>query len=313
MKVSKGILEFRCWSWPLVLALALALTKAEIIERFRSPAVTQADGLVKVYADCPEDMRREFQSPIARFAADTVQTLYQGLAKKPVRFEKPGIVITVGDVRTNLAAVTAHVTTNDSRVVTRIRVWSPGFADLVRFRTEIVKGFYRSVESRELDDAAAVTAYRHADPSLRVYDERMKFENWLAGRGTTNDEEGLRLYRRVFEPGKANRRDILVFASRLYLYPPQQDVRFLGKYDCLSFREAVRFAKIDVSTRLQAYLKANELPVAGGGRGEELAAAAEAYREFLLAFAKGDRSEKVLLDLLDDADAKLNVAFERAQ
>ena len=61
----------------------MALTRAEIIERFRSPVVTQADGLVKVYADCPEDMRREFQSPIARFAADTVQTLYQGLAKSP--------------------------------------------------------------------------------------------------------------------------------------------------------------------------------------------------------------------------------------
>ena len=70
----------------LLLSLALlALTRAEIIERFKAPVVTQADGLVRVFADCPEDMRREFQSPIARFAADTVQTLYQGLAKKPVR------------------------------------------------------------------------------------------------------------------------------------------------------------------------------------------------------------------------------------
>ena len=67
----------------LTTALLLALSRAEIIERFKAPVVTQSDGLVKVYANCPEDMRREFQTPIARFAADTVQMLYQGLAKKP--------------------------------------------------------------------------------------------------------------------------------------------------------------------------------------------------------------------------------------
>ena len=45
----------------LLLSLALlALTRAEILERFKAPVVTQSDGLVKVYANCPEDMRREF-------------------------------------------------------------------------------------------------------------------------------------------------------------------------------------------------------------------------------------------------------------
>ena len=292
----------------------LALTRAEIVERFRAPVVTQADGLVKVYADCPEDLRREYQSPIARFAADTVQTLYQGLSKKSVRFEKPGIVITVGDVRTNVTDVTTSVVTNDDgRVITRIKLKSPGYADLYRLRLDVIRGFYRAVEKRELSELEAVAAYRQARPELRVIDERQKLEDWLAGRGTTNDEEGLRLVRRVFEPGKASRRDVLIFASRLYLYPPQADVRLAGKHSCLSFREAVRFGRIDPLTRLVAYNKANDLPVLGGGRGEELAAAAMAYRQFLLDFAAGQKSEAELLNMLDDADTKLNVAMEKAQ
>lgn len=291
----------------------MALTRAEILERFRAPVVTQADGLVKVYADCPEDMRREFQSPIARFAADTVQTLYQGLAKKAVRFERPGIVITVGDVRTNIVDVVTSVSTNDGRVVTRLKVRAPGYADLYQLRLEVIRGFYRAVEGRELSEDEAVAAYRQAVPELRVYDERQKLENWLAGCGTTNDEEGLKLMRRVFEPGKASRREVLIFASRLYLYPPQRDVRLAGKYESLSFREAAKFGRIDPLTRLMAYQKANDLPVLGGGRGAELSAAAMAYRAFLLELAAGQKSQNELLDLLEDADTKLNVAFERAQ
>ena len=291
----------------------LALTRAEIIERFKAPVVTQSDGLVKVYANCPEDMRREFQTPIARFAADTVQMLYRGLAKKPVRFDHPGIVITVGDIRTNVTTVTSQALTNDNRVVTRIRVLSPGYADLSRLRLEVIRAFYRSVEGRELNEDEAVDAYRHADPVLRVWDERQKLEDWLAGCGTTNDEEGLKLMRRVFDPGKASRRDVLIFASRLFLYPPQLDLRLADKYRCLSFREAVRFAKTDPLTRLAAYYKANDMPVMGGGRGEELAAAAMGYREFLLEFAKAEKSEEELLDLLDAADVKLNLALEHAQ
>ena len=297
----------------LTTVLLMALTRAEIIERFKSPVITQADGLVQVYADCPEDMRKEFQGPVARFAADTVQTLYQGLAKKPERFSKAGIIIHVGDVRTNLTEVTAQVSTNDSRVVTRIRMKSPGYADLYRFRVEVIKAFYRSVEGRELSDAEAVAAYRHADPEIRVLDDRVKLEDWLAGRGTRDDEEGLRMMRKVFEPGKSSPRDILIFASRLYLYPPQYDIRFLGKYDRLSFSEAVRFGRIDPIVRLVAYQRAFELPVLGGGKSPELAAAADAYQAFLLAFAKGETDEKGLKALLDAADEKLNVAFEKAE
>ena len=292
--------------------LLLALTRAEIIERFKAPVITQADGLVQVYADCPEDMRKEFQGPVASFAADTVQMLYRGLAKKPVRFSKAGILIHIGDVRTNLTEVTAQASTNDSRVVTRIRMKSPGYADLYRFRVEIIKAFYRSVEKKEISEAEAVAAYRHADPVLRVVDDRQKLEDWLAGRGTSDDEEGLKLMRKVFEPGKASPRDVLTFASRLYLYPPQHNLKLLGKFDQLSFSEAVRFGRIDPVIRILAYQKSFEMPVMGGGKSPELASAATAYQAFLLAFAKGEMGEKDLKALLDAADEKLNVALEKA-
>ena len=292
--------------------LLLALTRAEIIERFKAPVITQADGLVQVYADCPEDMRKEFQGPVASFAAGTVQMLYQGLAKKPVRFSKAGILIHIGDVRTNLTEVTAQASTNDGRVVTRIRMRAPGYADLYRFRVEVIKAFYRSVERKEISESEAVAAYRHADPVLRVIDDRQGLEDWLAGFGTRDDEEGLRLMRKVFEPGRSSPRDVLIFASRLYLYPPQYNLKLLGKFDQLSFSEAVRFGRIDPVIRILAYQKSFEMPVMGGGKSPELASAATAYQAFLLAFAKGEMGEKDLKTLLDAADEKLNVALEKA-
>ena len=293
--------------------LVMALTRAEILERFRAPVVTQADGLVKVYADCPEDMRKDYQGSIGSFAAETVRTLYQGLAKKPVRFERPGIIIHIGDVRTNVTTVTSVVSTNLDRVVSRIYVTAPGYADLYRLRLEIVQAFFRSVEKREVTEQVAVAAYRKGNPVLRVQDERMKLEDWLAGRGTKDDEEGLRMMRRVFEPGKSSPRDVLIFASRLYLYPPQYDIRFLGRFDRLSFREAVKLARTDPLVRVVAYQKSFDMPVFGGGKSPELASAANAYREFLLAFAKGGTEEKGLLALLDAADEQLNVAFEKSR
>ena len=33
--------------------LLFALTRAEIIERLKAPPITDMDGLVQVYADCP--------------------------------------------------------------------------------------------------------------------------------------------------------------------------------------------------------------------------------------------------------------------
>jgi len=294
--------------------LLLALTRAEIVERFKAPAVNQADGLVRVYAGCPADMRREYQTRIAGFAADAVQTLYRGIGRKPTRFLRPGIVIHIGDVRTNVAEVVTRVSTNGNDIVTQIFVKSPGYVNLDLLKLAVVQGFYRSVEGREISVEEAVSCYRKASPALRIADDRWRLEEWLVGRGDIkDDEEGLRLMRRIIEPGKASRRDVLTFASRLFLYPPTYDLRFAGKYDNLSLREALRFAKIDPLIGLMALMKAGDITVFGGGRGDELTAAAEAYRLFLLELAKQEKDDKELRNMLDDAEEKLSVAFEKAR
>jgi hypothetical protein len=272
----------------------------------RAPVVTQAEGLIQVFAGCPEDMRREYQMPIASFASETVKILYRGLAMRPVRFPKSQIVIHVGSVRTNLTEVVA--VPDGTR--TRIYVKAPGYADIGRLRTEIVKAFYRAVKGEELGDEAANRAFRRSQPELRIADEREELERWIAGEGG-DDERNLALMRRILKPGEASKRDVLVFASRLFLYPETFDRRFCGRYDALSFKEAIAFSGEDAAVRLAARRKADEIIVFGGGRGEELSAAAAAYREFLLALVRGEEKEK-LEELLDAADVKLNVAYEGA-
>lgn len=297
----------------LAAILLLALSRAEIIERMKAPVITQCDGLVQVFADCPEDMRREYQMPVGSFAAETVKTLYLGLSVKPVRFPKPGILIHLGSVRTNLNAVVAKVSTNDSRAITRIYLPSPGYADTHRLRIELVKAFFRSVKGEELaGDDQAVDAYRKSDPRLRIIDERNALVRWLFD-GVGDDEENLARMRKVIEPGKASRLDVALFASRLYLYPPQYDLRFPCGAVCLSFREAVKRGKDDLAVRTTAFAKAGGLVALGSGRGETMGRAVRAYSDFLLALAGGEKDEKELLDLLDEADAKLNVAFEEAR
>ena len=122
----------------------------------------------------------------------------------------------------------------------------------------------------------------------------------------------IRLMRKIIEPGHASRRDVLTFASRLFLYPRTLDEKFAGRYDSLSFRDAVRFAKIDPRVRLVALFKANEMPVLGGGRGDDMTIAAERYAAFLRELAKGSLSEEDLFRMLDAADAALSAALEKA-
>ena len=169
----------------------------------------------------------------------------------------------------------------------------------------------------ELDQGEGERLHPQRRRSIRIEDERLELERWLAGEPGHHDrrdaEHYLRLMRKVIAPGQASRRDVLIFASRLYLYPPWDDMRFAGRFDCLSFREALACAKVDPFVRIVAAVKSKELPIFGGGRSEELAAAADAYRVFLLALARGEANEDVLTKLLDDADEKLNVAFELAQ
>ena len=59
--------------------------------------------------------------------------------------------------------------------------------------------------------------------------------------------------------------------------------------------------------------KAAEMPVFGGGRGDGLRDAAEAYRVFLLELARGEKSDEALKDLLEEAEVRLNVAYEGAK
>ncbi len=296
----------------LATVLLLALSRAELIQRLKAPVVTQAEGFVKVYARCAEDLRREYQTPVARFAADTVQVLCQGLSMKLPRQEQPGLLIHLGDIRTNVSEVVTRVTTNDSRVVTRIYLPSPGYANLDRLRLDIIRAFYRSLRQEELDDAAAIRAFRAAVPSLRAADERLALEEFVReGRG--DYEEGLRLLRKVIEPGKASCRDVLTFAARLYLYPPQYDLRFLGRYDRLSLREALAVGRGDLGVRMMALSKADETVVFGGGKSPELYRAAQLYSAFLREFARNERSAEDLAALLESAETALEVAFETAR
>lgn len=291
--------------------LMLAITRAELIERFNSPIITRADGLIQVHASCPEDMRNEFQLPVAKFADDAVSTLYSGLAIKSERQSTPGIVITIGSVRTNRTDVITSVVTNGEHVVTRIYLPSPGYVDLYRFKLDVIKGFFRYVKGEDISDDEAIDRFRLADPELRIEEARMQREEWLwLGKG--DDEEGVKMMQKIIKPGTAFRRDVLTFASRLYLYPPQYDLTFVGKFKSLSFREALEYAAIDPSIRIVAFFKAKEMPVFGGGKGAALKAAAEAYRKFLDELAKGEMELDELKDLLESADTLLNIAYEEA-
>ena len=60
-------------------------------------------------------------------------------------------------------------------------------------------------------------------------------------------------------------------------------------------------------------LKAPQVVLYGGGRGEELAAAAEAYSKLLFEMARGEKPTEELLEMLEDADIKFDIALEEAR
>ena len=141
--------------------------------------------------------------------------------------------------------------------------------------------------------------------SAKASERRRELEEWLRGEGGHDDEEALALMRKVLEPGVASERDVLVFASRLQLYPETFDRPFVGGRTSLSFREAIEAAGRDPRVRLAAYLKSNELAVFGGGRGEDLSRAAEAYTLFLRELVRGKMPKSDLSAMLDRADELL--------
>ena len=291
--------------------IVFALTRAEIIERFKAPVVNQADGFVQVLANCPADLYREYQTPVARFAAETVKLLYG--QQKPRAFKRPALIVTLGSVRTNITDIVTNVSTNEfGGVETRLKLVAPGHTDLKRYRREIVKAFARTIEGKELDDAAAEAFYRERDPATRILKERNKLLAWF-DHGEGEDEEGMKRMYRIVEPGFASQREILFFASRLFLYPPYFDQRFAGRHQSLSFREAIKLAKGDLLIRYAAIKKAPEMALMGGGRGEKLQTAAYAYLIFLTELAKNEKEEKELAALLEVAELKLNLALEEAR
>ena len=291
-----------------------ALTKAEIIDRFKAAPVTQLDGLVQVYGDCPADMRRDFQLPVASFASDVCRRLYASGNRKPVKFREAGIIIRIGDVRTNLTDVVARPATRDGgEKFTRIYLPSPSGADLRKFRLEIVRAFYRAVDGIDLDDEGATKKLRESDPVTRVEDIQSEVAAWrergeyAAGK---TDEDYLKLMRGVHLPGVATKADVMTFASRLFLYPELHSAPFCGRYRSCSFRDAIALVSEDPAVRLAAYLKIQPLMLFGQGHGDRMNGAVEAYAKFLAELARCKLPREDLVKLLDDADEKLKGVLE---
>ena len=155
-----------------------------------------------------------------------------------------------------------------------------------------------------LKDFAAGQAWRAEDFSAKLTgcDEAVEQD-------AVSDQRLLRLLRKVISPGRASHADLRIFASRLLLYPPFYDKMFAGSHIGCTFREAVTLASEDAEVRRIAARKAQEVPLYAIGRGEELQQASLAYREFLMALAEGESSDR-LTALLDMADAKLALAEE---
>ncbi len=295
--------------------LVTTLTRAEIIDRMRASPLTRVNGLVQVVGNCPADMRREYQAPVASFASDICRKLYRFRSEDPKNFTNPAIVVYLGDVRTNQTEVLTHLRQRgDGSVYTRITVPAPGFADRDKLRREIIKAFYLAVANETLDDEQAERYYRASDPNLRLMDRYADLANWETGYPTeqSDDEFYLQMARKIFKPGVAYPPDVLRFASRLYFYPDVFSVPFCGKYHSCTYREAIDRVSQDLRIRLLAFAKIQDILLFGGGRGETLSAAAAAYADFLRALAAYQKTPEELHKLLDVAENKLKLAFEEA-
>ncbi len=305
----------------LAAILAAALTRAEIIERMKAPVLTKVSGLVQVVANCPAGMRREFQSPVSELAAETCRRLYVADRRQPAVFNDPAIVVTIGDVQTNDTRVIVKTGVRDTGApLTRILLPAPAFADVELFRLEVVRAYWRAVKGEEIDLDEARRAMRAADsvsepdPDRRAdwaYEQIARWEN--GERVDADDEEMIRLSNVVLVLGSARVSDVLRFASRLRLYPETFDRPFCGKYRCCTFKEAVGMRNRDPRIRLLAYMKVPALARSAAGRSEELVVASDAYAKFLLELARNKLSDAELLDLLDEADVKLEIALEQAR
>lgn len=295
--------------------IAATLSRAELVERMRTPPMTRSHGLVQVFANCPADMRDEFHSPVARFVSKTCDSLYASTTNTPTQFSSAGIMVFIGDGRTNDASVVSRAySRKDGTFYTRIYLPSPEYSDLEKFRIEIARAFILAVEKREISADKAVALLRDLDPKKRVDNKYDEIEKWLRGEPVeSDDEEVLKLMRSVLQPGVARQSDVLRFASRLYLHAPLFNFPLAGKYHTCSFRQAVDLVKVDMTVRYLAYKKAPLLIAYGGGRSKELADAAQAYYNFLFELGRAKKDREELLDMLEAAEIKLNIALEEAR
>jgi len=286
-----------------------ALTRAEIVERFRATPVVNTEGLVRVMADCPADMRREYQLNVAGYVADTCKSLYAAEAAKPRRFAEPGIVVHVGDVRTNVTNVVSRVRERaNGTKYTRIYLPAPGFADRRALALAVARAYFLALHDEEIDDEKARHALMSSDPALRAADTCERLADW-SERGVyedgMDDEDYLKLSRKVLLPGRLTRHERDQFASRLFLYPLAYDAPFCGKFTSLDFKSAIPLCREDPSVRFAALVKSRQVLIFGAGRGEAMQDAAQAYSEFLTELARAEKTNGELLALLATAEAKL--------
>ena len=299
----------------LAAVLAVALTRAELIDRMRAAPIIKLEGLVQVVGDCPADMRREYMAPVATLVADVCSSLYGMEKLRPRHFDSPGVVVYLGDERTNRTeVVVAERQREGSGPYMFIRLPAPAFSDVAALRRAAAKGFYLAVKGERVSDEEADRAVRQAIPELRIAALEAELEDWLAGRPVPGDDEKyMKLFRTVLRPGRAVPADVLRFAGRLYIYPRLYARPFCGRYAACSFADAIDMAAKDPRIRLQAYLKIPSLVTFGGGRGETFAAAVDAYVAFLRELTVYKKAPGELRAMLDDADAKLKAALEEAR
>ena len=295
----------------MLLACAIlfaTLSRAELIERFRAPRIVQVDGLVQVRAECNAAMRREYQLPIAGFAADVCRRLYRAENLREKHFEQPGVVIVIGDVVTNLTNVVSRTEKReDGAKYVKILLPAPGYADRDALSAAVARGYFLAVHDLALDDEAARKRLRETVPELKLEDDYRALEEWYAGkRGKDDDDEKyLKLQRSILQPGVATKHDVEIFASRQFLYPAYFDSPFCGKYECLSYRDAIESAAEDPAIRIAAHLKVQEAVLFSGGRGERMSAAGLAYAAFLNDLAGGVKSAAELNVELDVCETLL--------
>jgi len=295
-----------------LLLTSFALTREEIVERFRAMPVVKVDGLVEVVPDCSAETRREYQQRIAGNAGDLCRSLYRADCLSPKRFKEPGIVIVMGDSTNAVTNVVSRVVERaDGSQSTRILLPSPAHADQHSYILAVARAYFLAVHGKTVDDKAAWHALMSSSPELRAAETCGRLADW-SERGIytdeMDDEAYLKLSRKVLLPGRLAKRELAGFASRLYLYPLAYDAPFCGKYTSIDFETAVRLRKRDLSIRFAAFVKAKQVLIFGAGRGEELQAAAEAYSDFLTELGRDEKTDGELLALLDTAEGRLRSA-----